>query len=89
MTHIDKLDLAIRDISDILRNNGFKSCEVLRWEESAPNMIALHDHNGCNLNPEDTYVVITCENDYHYYINITGSSVLSACAEVLSFIQYK
>lgn len=93
MTHIDKLDLAIRDISDILKNNGFKGCNLYQMEEaelkrySFPELAV--DSNGSRLIPGEWYVVIRCNNDYRYLVNVTGLSVLSACAEVLTFIQYK
>ena len=93
MTHIDKLDLAIRDISDILRNNGFKGCNLYQMEEaelkhySFPELAV--DSNGSRLIAGEWYVVVRCNNDYRYLINVHGLSVLSACAEVLNFIQYK
>lgn len=93
MTHIDKLDLAIRDISDILKNNSFKGCNLYQMEEaelkrySFPELAV--DSNDSRLIPGEWYVVIRCNNDYRYLVNVTGLSVLSACAEVLNFIQYK
>lgn len=88
MNHFEELTYAMQKISLILRHNHFSGCEILRWD-SAPNLQVLHDVNGYNLNPDDTYAVVICENGYRYYINITGDSILTACAEVLNFIQYK
>ena len=93
MTHIDKLDKAIRNISDILKNNGFKGCNLYQFTDndlkhySFPELAI--DSNGSRLIPGEWYVFIRCNNDYRYCINVTGLSVLSACAEVLNFIQYK
>ena len=91
--HFEKLHLAISDISDILKSNGFKGCNLYQMEEaelkrySFPELAV--DSNGSRLHVGEWYVVVRCENDYRYLINVDGLSVLSACAEVLNFIQYK
>lgn len=48
-----------------------------------------HDNHGTHLRIGDEYMIVTCETGYRYYINVTADSPLTACAEVLNFVQYK
>lgn len=93
MTHTEELNHAFTCISNFIQNHGFKGCCVHKWEESDfaqftfPDLVV--DSNGHHLIPGDLYVIVTCKNDYCYYINITGTSVLAACADVLEFLKHK
>lgn len=49
----------------------------------------VRDNRGNYLIPGDAYMIVTCSNGYKYYVNVSGDSVVTACAEVLDFIQYK
>jgi hypothetical protein len=93
MTERERLVYAFSRISDFIQNHGFKGCHVHKWERSDFDQFQfpelIRDNHGNILFPGELYVIVTCENDHRYYVNITGLSVLSACAEVLNFIQYK
>jgi hypothetical protein len=93
MTEREKLDYAFSCISDFIQNHGFKGCCVHKWQWSDFDQFQfpelIHDNHGNQLIPGDLYVIVTCNNDYRYYINITGTSILAACADVLEYIQYK
>ena len=49
----------------------------------------VRDNRGNQLIPGDSYMIVTCSNGYKYYVNVSGDSVVTACAEVFDFIQYK
>lgn len=49
----------------------------------------VRDNRGNQLIPGDQYMIVTCDNSYKYYVNVSGDSVVTACAELLNFIQYK
>ena len=49
----------------------------------------VRDNNGNRLITGEQYMVITCANGYMYYVNISGDSVLTACAETFQFISGK
>ena len=41
------------------------------------------EQNGCSpYHPKDEYLLITCDNGYHYVVNVSGNS-LAAIAEAL------
>ena len=93
MTHFMRVDNAMRYLSQILHDNGFKGCHLYQWEKddfkkfSFPDLLC--DQKGNRLIPGDWYVIIRCVNDYLYFVNVSGDSVLTACAEVLIFAQNK
>lgn len=47
------------------------------------------DNRGHQLVVGDWYVIVTCGDGYKYYINVTADSVVTMCAEVFDFLQYK
>lgn len=47
------------------------------------------DNRGHALVIGDWYVIVTCSNGYKYYINVSGDSVVTMCAETFDFIQNK
>ena len=47
------------------------------------------DNRGNRLVIGDWYVIVTCGDGYKYYINVTADSVVTMCAEVFDFLQYK
>lgn len=47
------------------------------------------DNRGHSLVVGDWYVIVTCSNGYKYYVNVSGDSVVTMCAEVFDFIQNK
>lgn len=76
----------------LLREKGMYCCfavmtEDIRNSHQFPELI--RDHNGALLIDGDEYVIVTCGNGYRYYINVTGDSVITMCAEVFNFIQNK
>lgn len=92
-TTYSELNFAFSCISKFIRNHGFEGCIVHEWKESDFEQFSfpelIHDSNGNSLVPGDLYAIVTCNNGYRYYINITGTSVLAACADVLEYIQHK
>ena len=50
----------------------------------------VRDSRGNPLIPGDQYMIVTCrDGGYKYYVNVSGDSVVTACAELLNFIQHK
>ena len=93
MTWKDKVDNALEHMTAILYTNKHMRCSMLHFDEDylkqfkCPELI--RDSKGCKLFPGNDYVVVTCENEYKYYINVSGDSIVTMCSEVFDFIQYR
>ena len=69
-----------------------KSCDFYVMDKTyydSLNPELVRDNRGNALVIGDWYVIVTCANGYKYFINVTGDSVMTMCAEVFNFIQYK
>ena len=80
-------------MSEILYRNGGKACYLTKMTQDYIDRLdfpeLIRDNHGGRLLPGTLYVIVTCPNDYRYYVNVSGDSVLTMCAEVLNFIQGK
>ena len=81
------------NISCILQREKGMTCVFYVMDKRYYENLALPqfsaDNRGHQLVVGDWYVIVTCGNGYKYYINVTADSVVSMCAEVFDFLQYK
>ena len=91
--HTSNLHFAAAQIDElILRTSGARCGYRVMDDEyiaALPYPQLVRDNNGNPLIPGDRYMIITCANGYRYHVNISGDSVLTACAEVFQFISGK
>lgn len=84
---------ACQNLSRILYDNKKMTCYLMRmtpeYIAELPHPEIVRDNNGDKLFPGYEYVVVVCENGYKYYVNVSGDSVITMCAEVFNFIQGK
>lgn len=88
-----QMRLAAKKMSEILDWTSKAKCEYIIMNDDYLSQLAFPqlacDSRGHNLFKGDEYMIITCSNGCKYYVNVTADSVLTACAEVFNFIQYK
>ena len=93
MNHYINHHKACEYMTAILQANKHMYCSFVVLDEADiachPFPELLRDSRGNRLIPGDQYVIVTCQNDYRYYINVTADSVVTMCAEVFNFIQNK
>ena len=91
--HTHNLYFAAMQIDTLIQQTSGARCGYRIMDDeyisSLPYPQLVRDNNGNPLIPGDQYMIITCANGYLYYVNITGDSVLTACAEVFQLIQNK
>lgn len=84
---------ATENISCILQREKGMTCVFYVMDKRYYDNLALPqfsaDNRGNQLVIGDWYVIVTCSNGYPYYINVTADSVVTMCAEVFDFLQYK
>lgn len=89
----DSYNFAAERMDNILRECGDKSCGFFVMDEETMARYEIfdnvRDNRGNRIVVGDWYVVVRCGNGYRYYINVTHDSVITMCAEVFSFLQYK
>ena len=91
--HVWKMYVAAAHIDDLLNALCQSHCEYRIMDGdsleglTAPELTC--DNRGNRLVKDDAYMIVTCSNGCKYYINVTADSVLTACAEVFGFVQYK
>lgn len=79
-----------KKINDIIQPTCEATCEAILLDAGAFENVLNADRDiGQHLCLGEIYMVITCENGYKYYVNVTGDSILAAFAEVFDLIQYK
>lgn len=91
--HLMRMRLAAKKISEILDWTSKAKCEYIIMNDDYLSKLTFPqlacDNHGTPLLKNDAYMIITCSNGYKYYVNVTADSVLTACAEVFNFVQYK
>ena len=91
--HIQNLHFAAHQIDALIQRTSGAHCRYFVMDDeylsNLPYPELSRDNNGNRLMAGDQYMIITCANGYLYYINISGDSVLTACAEVFQLIQNK
>lgn len=91
--HIQNLHFAAHQIDALIQRTSGAHCRYFVMDDEYLSNLAYpelsRDNNGNRLIAGDQYMIITCANGYLYYINISGDSVLTACAEVFQLIQNK
>ena len=84
---------AAENISCILQREKGMTCVFYVMDNRYYKNLALPqfsaDNRGHQLVVGDWYVIVTCGDGYKYYINVTADSVVTMCAEVFDFLQYK
>lgn len=84
---------AARCISLILERQKTMTCRFYVMDEGYLQSLTYPalavDNHGTPLRVDNWYVIVTRENGYKYYINVTSDSVVTMCAEVFNFIQCK
>ena len=69
------------------------SCEFYIMDNRYYGQLAMPqfsaDNRGNPLVVGDWYVIVTCADGWKYYINVTLDSIITMCAEVFAFLQYK
>ena len=91
--HAENLHFAAHQIDELIQRTSGAHCRYFVMDDEYMSNLAYpelsRDNNGNQLIPGDQYMVITCANGYKYYVNISGDSVLTACAETFQFISGK
>ncbi|MBQ7052336.1 MAG: hypothetical protein IJN79_06030 [Clostridia bacterium] len=91
--HIQNLHFAAHQIDALIQRTSGAHCRYFVMDDEYLSNLAYpelsRDNNGNRLMAGDQYMIITCANGYLYYVNISGDSVLTACAEVFQLIQNK
>ena len=91
--HTQNLHFAAQQIDALIRRTSGAGCRYFVMDDEYLSGIRypqlVRDNNGNQLFPGDRYMIITCANGHRYYVNISGDSVLTACAEVFQLIQNK
>lgn len=81
------------NMSIILQDEKCMSCAFYVMDKGYYSSLAYPqlsaDNRGNQLAIGDWYVIITCANGHKYYVNVSHDSVITMCAEVFNFIQYK
>lgn len=84
---------AAQDMSEILTREKGMTCTFYVMDKRYYSRLAYPqlsaDNRGNPLFVGDWYVIVRCSNGALYYVNVTHDSVVTMCAEVFSFIQYK
>lgn len=84
---------AAQNMSLILSQAKDMTCTFYVMDEHYYNNLAYPelscDSRGNMLIVGDWYVIVRCANGCLYYINVSHDSVVTMCAEVFQFIQYK
>ena len=91
--HTQNLHFAAHQIDALTQRTSGAHCRYFVMDDEYLSNLAYpelsRDNNGNRLMAGDQYMIITCANGYLYYVNISGDSVLTACAEVFQLIQNK
>ena len=91
--NMEKYHFAVSHMSHILNHEKRMTCMFIVMNDGylknlkCPELV--RDSRGNRLFVGDWYVVITCNNGYRYFVNVTADSVTAMCAEVFGFIQNK
>ena len=91
--HMQLMHHAASYIDSIILATSNARCRFAVMDESYisgfrfPDLV--RDNNGNRLIPGDYYMIVTCANGYTYHINVSGDSVVTACAETFDFLQCK
>lgn len=84
---------AIQHLDHLLHAASGAHAEYLTMTEAYINSLSCpyltRDNHGAQLRPEVDYIVIICPNKCRYYVNVDGDSILTACAEALTFASGK
>ena len=96
-TNFENYEAVVSKVSEILKSEKNMTAQFIiaapeNIETIAPKRLydgLSHDSKGNPIIPGDWYIVVTCDNDYKYVINVTYDSTITMCAEVFNFIQYK
>ena len=80
----DRTEFVNKYLSDLLNHTGrFERCSLKdgAWLNSVKNEL-----EGATFYPfvdDEEYVRVTCENGYHYFVNVTGDSLMSIAESTL------
>lgn len=91
--HLEYLRAVTDHIDAIFRSTSGARCACQLMDETYIAALKYptltRDNHGAMLRPGSLYMVITCANGYAYYVDVTGDSILTACAEVMTFASSK
>lgn len=91
--HIRRMKGAAYHLNALLNHTSKARCHYVVMDEEYISNLAYpdiaRDMRGNRLIANDEYMIVTCPNGYKYYVNVSGDSALTACAETLGFISGK
>lgn len=91
--YLIRMHNAANQLDILLQQSSNARCEFFIMDEEHINSFTYPELVRCSrgnrLFVGHWYMILTAPNGYNYYVNVTGDSVLTACADTLNFASTK